>query len=50
MTLTGTAIAGIKVARNEPRNRNTTMTTRTNAISSVISTSWIVSKTNVVVS
>ena len=43
MTLTGTAIAGIRVARNDPRNKNTTITTRTNAINSVISTSWIVS-------
>ena len=50
ITLTGTAIAGIRVARRLPRNRKTTMTTSPKAMTSVISTSWIVSRTKVVVS
>ena len=50
ITLTGTAIAGIRVARRLPRNRKTTMTTSPNALISVISTSWIVSRPKVIVS
>ncbi len=41
ITLTGTAIAGMTVARRLPRNTKTTITTSTKAINSVISTSWI---------
>ena len=40
--LTGTASVGIKVARKLPRNRNTTITTRTKASTSVFFTSSIV--------
>ena len=50
ITLTGTAIAGMRVARRLPRNTKTTITTSTKAINSVISTSWIVAWTKVVVS
>ena len=48
MRLTGTAMAGITVARRFPRNRNTTRTTRTKASASVRSTSEMVSFTKVV--
>src|SRR5215831_4916903 len=44
ITLTGTAIAGMMVARRLPRNKKTTSTTRPNAITSVSSTSWIVAR------
>ena len=47
---TGTAISGMMVARTEPRNRNTTMTTSTKASSRVFTTSWMLSSTNLVVS
>ena len=43
---TGTAISGIRVARKLPRNRNTTITTSTNASSSVCSTSAMLCSTN----
>ncbi len=46
--LTGTATAGMIVARRLPRNRKTTITTRTNASATVHSTSPIVSVTNTV--
>ena len=46
--LTGTATAGMMVARRPPRNRNTTMTTSTKASLIVFSTSLIVSFTKVV--
>jgi hypothetical protein len=49
MTLTGTAIGGMRVARRLPRNTKTTITTSTKAMASVISTSRIVSRTNTVV-
>ena len=48
--LTGTAINGMMVARMDPRNRKTTITTSTKASSSVLITSWIVSLTKSVVS
>ena len=41
MTLTGTAMAGIIVARRLPRKKKTTITTSVNAIANVISTSRI---------
>jgi len=47
---TGTAITGIKVARQFCRNRNTTMITRTIASSSVVSVSFMPSLTGRVVS
>ena len=50
MRLTGTAMAGMRVARRLPRNTKTTITTSTKAMKSVISTSWMVSWTKVVVS
>ena len=43
--LTGTATAGMMVARRLPRNRNTTITTRMNASNSVFMTSRMVSRT-----
>ena len=46
--LTGTAKVGISVARQLPRNRNTTSTTRMKASTSVFCTSWMVSVTNTV--
>ena len=46
--LTGTATAGMIVARRLPRNRKTTTTTRAKASASVVSTSRIVSPTNTV--
>ena len=48
--LTGTAITGMMVARRLPRNRNTTITTSTNASPSVFSTSLMVSETKVLLS
>ena len=48
--LTGTATSGMRVARKLPRNRNTTMTTRTKASARVFRTSWIVAVTKTVVS
>ena len=50
MRLTGTAMVGMMVARRLPRNRNTTITTSTNASVSVRSTSLMVSDTKVVLS
>ena len=50
ISATGTAISGISVARKLPRNRNTTMTTRTNASISVWTTSSMLCLTNAVVS
>ena len=47
MRLTGTATVGISVARRLPRNRNTTMTTRTKASPRVFSTSRMVSLTKI---
>ena len=47
---TGTAMTGISVVRSLPRNRNTTMATRTNASTSVWITSSMVASTNTVVS
>src|SRR5580693_4902912 len=47
MTLTGTAIAGIIVARRLPRKKNTTITTSVKAIANVISTSRTVARMNV---
>ena len=47
---TGTATNGMIVVRNLPRNRNTTMATRTIAITSVRTTSTMVAFTNTVVS
>ena len=47
---TGTAISGIRVARKLPRNRNTTMTTRTKPSNSVWTTPLMLSFTNSVVS
>ena len=47
---TGTAINGISVVRNLPRNRNTTTATRMMAITSVRTTSTMVAFTNTVVS
>ena len=47
---TGTAISGISVARTLPRNRKTTITTRTNASISVCTTSLMLSLTKIVVS
>ena len=48
MRLTGTATAGMMVARILPRNRNTTITTSKKASPMVFSTSLIVSFTKVV--
>ena len=48
--LTGTATVGMMVARTEPRKRNTTRTTRTNASASVFNTSCTVSRTKLVLS
>ncbi len=48
--LTGTATVGMMVARSLPRNRNTTITTRTNASARVFSTSRMVSETKVLLS
>jgi len=48
MRLTGTATAGMSVARMLPRKRKTTATTSTKASPSVFSTSWIVSFTKTV--
>src|SRR5580704_126742 len=45
---TGTATSGIRVVRSLPRNRNTTMPTRTMAMTSVRTTSTIVVVTNTV--
>ena len=50
ITLTGTAIAGMRVARRLPRKTKTTATTSAKAMTSVINTSWIVAWTKVVVS
>ena len=50
MRLTGTATVGMIVARRLPRNRNTTITTRTKASDSVLMTSWIVSETKLLLS
>ena len=47
---TGTAISGMIVARTEPRTRKTTITTSAKASSSVFTTSWMLSSTNLVVS
>ncbi len=47
---TGTATSGMSVVLNLPRNRNTTRTTRTMAITSVRMTSSIVALTKTVVS
>ena len=44
--LTGIATIGMIVARKLPRNTNTTATTRTKAIASVLTTSLIVEDTN----
>ncbi len=48
MTLTGTARSGISVARQLPRNRNTTRPTITKASTRVLITTSIVSFTKVV--
>ncbi|MNL89966.1 hypothetical protein D3C87_2206420 [compost metagenome] len=48
MRLTGTARVGISVARKLPRNRKTTMTTRTKASMRVFLTSSIVAVMNAV--
>ena len=45
---TGTATNGISVARSVPRNRNTTMPTRTMAMTSVRTTSTMVAVTKTV--
>ena len=47
---TGTAMIGISVARSLPRNRKTTIATRTKASTSVWTTSSMVALTNTVVS
>ena len=47
---TGTAAKGMRVARQFCRNRNTTRNTSTIASTSVCTTSWIETRTNVVVS
>ena len=47
---TGTAMIGIRVARQFPRKMNTTIPTRTKASSSVVSTLWIIALTKTVVS
>ena len=47
---TGTAISGISVVRNLPRNRKTTIPTSTKAMISVRTTSSIVEVTNTVAS
>ena len=48
--LTGTAMVGMMVARRLPRNRKTTITTRTNASMMVLITSCTVSRTKSVLS
>ena len=50
MIETGTAISGMSVVRNLPRNRNTTMPTSTKASPRVRTTSSIVALTKTVVS
>ena len=50
MIETGTAISGMSVVRNLPRNRNTTMPTSTKASTSVWITSSMVEVTKTVVS
>jgi len=50
ITLTGTAITGMRVARRLPRKTKTTATTSAKAMTSVINTSRIVAWTKVVVS
>ena len=47
---TGTAISGISVVRNLPRNRKTTIATSTKAMTSVRTTSATVDVTNTVAS